>query len=526
MQTPTRLRARSALVVLTVAALFGGALTVATTDAATATTAQPTANVPTKATLTASTTLATLKIQIPKVTIKAQGKSKYVAAKDGQVLHEGDAIQTDVGGRAEINYTDGSLTRLSPSTSFKITKLTSKRGGRQTQGTLGVGETWNRAAKVSESGSFEVKSGSTTAAVEGTAFVFSCVKQGKHKICTVIGVVDTVRVTTPGGGIAELGPGKIVLVTDDVPGSVGTLTYEEMIKLPVIVDNLALDQLVAKGGLFEITPPAPPVPPTPDPPADTPGPVIPPDNPPEPPPDFTLPTITLSTPPDGATYARDQVVNASYSCADEDGGSGLATCVASVPSGSPIDTSIVGPHSFTAAASDNAGNTAFVTHNYTVTDVTAPVITLTTPAANATFTRNQAVNASVLLRRRARRLRHRHLRRHRRQRHRHRHLDLGPHSLHRRRHRQRRQPSIGDPQLHRHRRHRTRHHAHHTRRERHVHPQPGRQRQLFVRGRARRLRHRHLRRHRRLRHRHRHLDHRPTLVHRRRAPTTPATPAR
>ena len=40
--------------------------------------------------------------------------------------------------------------------------------------------------------------------------------------------------------------------------------------------------------------------------------------------DDTPPTITLRTPPDGATYALNQVVNADYECADESGGSGLA----------------------------------------------------------------------------------------------------------------------------------------------------------------------------------------------------------
>ena len=118
--------------------------------------------------------LATLKVQSPEVTIKVKGKAAYTAAKDGQVLRQGDALKTDADGKAEIDYTDGSLTRLGPSTEFKISKLTNKRGGRQTEGTLSVGETWNRAAKVAETGSFEVKAGGTTAAVEGTAFVVKC----------------------------------------------------------------------------------------------------------------------------------------------------------------------------------------------------------------------------------------------------------------------------------------------------------------------------------------------------------------
>ena len=106
---------------------------------------------------------------------------------------------TDASGRAEIDYTDGSLTRLSGSTVFTISKLTDEKGGRQTQGTLSVGETWNRAAKVSETGSFEVKAGGTTAAVEGTAFVAKCTPKtdGTQKAdCTFTAVVDNIHVSS------------------------------------------------------------------------------------------------------------------------------------------------------------------------------------------------------------------------------------------------------------------------------------------------------------------------------------------
>ena len=80
--------------------------------------------------------LANLKIQAAAVTIKPSGKTKYVAAKDGQALRQGDALKTDAAGKAEIDYTDGSLTRLGSSTEFTITKLTNDRGGRQTEGTI------------------------------------------------------------------------------------------------------------------------------------------------------------------------------------------------------------------------------------------------------------------------------------------------------------------------------------------------------------------------------------------------------
>ena len=59
-------------------------------------------------------------------------------------------------------------------------------------------------------------------------------------------------------------------------------------------------------------------------------------------------------------------MNASYSCTDDAGGSGVASCTGTVPNGSPIDTSTLGQHPFTVDAQDNAGNPASTTVHYTV----------------------------------------------------------------------------------------------------------------------------------------------------------------
>jgi flagellar basal body L-ring protein FlgH len=58
-----------------------------------------------------------------------------------------------------------------------------------------------------------------------------------------------------------------------------------------------------------------------------------------------------------------QAVTAHYTCAD--GGSGAATCVGTAPAGGGVDTSTVGAHTFTATATDMAGNasTASVIYN-------------------------------------------------------------------------------------------------------------------------------------------------------------------
>ncbi len=88
---------------------------------------------------------------------------------------------------------------------------------------------------------------------------------------------------------------------------------------------------------------------------------------PVPPPDTSAPTISLTTPTNGATYKLNSTANAAYSCADETGGSGLRSCTGPVPNGSPIDTGTTGTKTFTVNAEDNAGNPSSVTHTYYVT---------------------------------------------------------------------------------------------------------------------------------------------------------------
>lgn len=87
--------------------------------------------------------------------------------------------------------------------------------------------------------------------------------------------------------------------------------------------------------------------------------------------DTTAPTVDLRTPPSAAVYTLNDVVAADFSCADEAGGSGLASCVGTVADGAPIDTATAGSHTFTVTATDSAANITTVTHTYTV-DATPP----------------------------------------------------------------------------------------------------------------------------------------------------------
>ena len=80
--------------------------------------------------------------------------------------------------------------------------------------------------------------------------------------------------------------------------------------------------------------------------------------------DATDPTISIDVPVDGSHVGLGTSVAASYDC--DDATSGKASCVGTVASGDPIDTSTVGTHTFTVHAADNAGNTASKTVSYDV----------------------------------------------------------------------------------------------------------------------------------------------------------------
>lgn len=80
--------------------------------------------------------------------------------------------------------------------------------------------------------------------------------------------------------------------------------------------------------------------------------------------DKKVPAITLSAPAN-TTYLLNQTVPAQYTC--EDGGSGVASCVGPVASGSNVHTAVVGTNSFTVNAADNVGNASSTSVNYTVT---------------------------------------------------------------------------------------------------------------------------------------------------------------
>ena len=72
------------------------------------------------------------------------------------------------------------------------------------------------------------------------------------------------------------------------------------------------------------------------------------------------PQIAITTPANHATYQRNAVVDAAWTC-----GGDLTGCTGTVPNGQPIDTATTGTHSFTVQGSA-AGTAVAGTVTYTV----------------------------------------------------------------------------------------------------------------------------------------------------------------
>jgi Tol biopolymer transport system component len=110
-------------------------------------------------------------------------------------------------------------------------------------------------------------------------------------------------------------------------------------------------------------------------------------------PDTTAPTVTITSPVDGASYTKGRTVVADYACADDADGTGVNLCLGTVDVGAAIDTSTAGSKSFTVLAVDNSGNQVTETVEYEVVpDGTAPTITIAAPAGP--YKLNQLVTAS------------------------------------------------------------------------------------------------------------------------------------
>jgi virginiamycin B lyase len=94
---------------------------------------------------------------------------------------------------------------------------------------------------------------------------------------------------------------------------------------------------------------------------------------PEPDPDETSPIVTIVSPADGSVLTEGEGMLADYRCTDEDGGSGIVSCVGPVGDGAIVPNGL-GAHTFTVTGTDGEGNVGTASASYVVfDDISGPI---------------------------------------------------------------------------------------------------------------------------------------------------------
>jgi FecR protein. len=163
---------------------------------------------------------ANLKVLDAKVSVELSGKTSFSEVTASATLHQSDKIQTDAAGLGEVDYPDGSLTRVGPNSGFELTTLQTQTGSRKIDQTLDTGLTYSRVEKLTGSESFSVSTSNATASVRGTTFAVGCLASG---VCDFASVLDPITVTTTSGGkSATVDTGQNVSVS--ASGELGKVT--------------------------------------------------------------------------------------------------------------------------------------------------------------------------------------------------------------------------------------------------------------------------------------------------------------
>jgi hypothetical protein len=106
------------------------------------------------------------------------------------------------------------------------------------------------------------------------------------------------------------------------------------------------------------------------------------------------PSGSITAPASGAIYAQGQVVSSSFGCTEGAGGPGIDSCLDQNgrPSGTAVDTSTPGQHTFTVTATSTDGLTAHSSVAYTVAAI--PSVQISSPQNGATYVLGQVVDSA------------------------------------------------------------------------------------------------------------------------------------
>ena len=202
------------------------------------------------------------------VEVRPTGAQAFTEGGEGQTLQEGDTVRTGSDGRAEIEYFDGSLTRLDGSTTLVLEELASLPdvpGSKVIRLDQTEGRTFNRVVALTDSESrFETETPTAVASVRGTAYVTWILPNGDVEYWVLEGALE-VETETGEIVIVEAGQG-FTAPSEGPPGAPFALTDEQLNDAWVIYNQCLIDDA---GGCPQ-EPPPPPPPPGPPPPPDPP----------------------------------------------------------------------------------------------------------------------------------------------------------------------------------------------------------------------------------------------------------------
>lgn len=144
----------------------------------------------------------------------------FAPVEESGSLREGGRVRTGQDALAEIDYQDGSLTRIGPETTYEIVELEQEGGRTVIVGKIGLGETFHDVKDLTGTGSrFEVQESNAIAGVRGTRFAARCLPPLPCGIAVVEGVVE---VTPSSGDTVSVEAGQRVTIDDD--GLLGEVT--------------------------------------------------------------------------------------------------------------------------------------------------------------------------------------------------------------------------------------------------------------------------------------------------------------
>jgi hypothetical protein len=187
---------------------------------------------------------ATLRSVQGQVEVQRGEDGDFRPGRDGQTLSQGDTVRTGSDGRAEIEYFDGSVTRLDFDTTFILQELASipdQPNSKIIETEQTEGQTFNRVTElVGAESRFETETPTATASVRGTEYVVRFLPDGSVEFWCLDG---SLTITMEDGSeiVLEAGEGVRIL-PDGTVGGLFALTAEHLQDAFLIFNQCELDQ--------------------------------------------------------------------------------------------------------------------------------------------------------------------------------------------------------------------------------------------------------------------------------------------